>query len=155
MFCSNTGVEQAPEKSQHSRLTLEKKSLLPTLPGFELAIFPSQVWHSNQQAIPARRNYIYNIYIYIDREREYIYTLCEFQPKYITSLLKMAEVRKREEERRVERKVQKEREEEGNQFADKEAFVTSAYKKKMLEQQALEEKERREAAMEGELPVNN
>lgn len=63
----------------------------------------------------------------------------------------MAEVRKREEERRVERKVQKEREEEGSQFADKEAFVTSAYKKKMQEQQEQEERERREAAMEGEM----
>ena len=61
----------------------------------------------------------------------------------------MAEVRKREEERRVERKVQKEREEEGNQYADKEAFVTSAYKKKMQERQEQEERERREAAMEG------
>ena len=86
----------------------------------------------------------------------YIYTsvcVCDFQPKYISGLLKMAEVRKREEERRIERKVQKEREEEGNQFADKEAFVTAAYKKKMLEQQALEEKERREAAMEGTLSL--
>lgn len=79
--------------------------------------------------------------------------VCDFQPKYISGLLKMAEVRKREEERRIERKVQKEREEEGNQFADKEAFVTAAYKKKMLEQQALEEKERQEAAMEGTLSL--
>nr|KAG5700393.1 hypothetical protein BaRGS_029645 [Batillaria attramentaria] len=71
------------------------------------------------------------------------------KPKYITGLLKMAEVRKREEERRIERKVQREREEEGNKFEDKEAFVTSAYKKKMQEQQEAEEKERREAAMEG------
>ncbi|KAL8604613.1 hypothetical protein ACOMHN_013393 [Nucella lapillus] len=75
------------------------------------------------------------------------------KPKYIAGLLKMAEVRKREEERRMERKVQKEREEEGEQFADKEAFVTSAYKKKMLEQQAEAEKERREAAMEEMLDV--
>ncbi|PVD31391.1 hypothetical protein C0Q70_06803 [Pomacea canaliculata] len=69
------------------------------------------------------------------------------------SLLKMAEVRKREEERRTERKVQKEREEEGNQFADKEAFVTSAYKKKMLEQEEAEEKEKKEAALEAMLDV--
>ena len=71
------------------------------------------------------------------------------QPKYIGNLLKAAESRKKEEERRTERKVQKEREQEQGQFADKEAFVTSAYKKKMEEMQKEEEKERREAAMEG------
>ena len=53
------------------------------------------------------------------------YIIC--QPKYIGNLLKHAEVRKKEEERRVERQVQKERESEGKEFADKEAFVTSAY----------------------------
>ena len=52
-------------------------------------------------------------------------------------------------ERRLERKVQKEREEEGLQYADKEAFVTSSYKKKMQELAEEEERERREAEMEG------
>lgn len=32
-----------------------------------------------------------------------------------------------EQERRMERKIQKEREEEGGEFQDKEEFVTSAY----------------------------
>ena len=45
--------------------------------------------------------------------------------------------------------MQKEREQEKGQFADKEAFVTSAYKKKMEEMQKEEEQERREAEMEG------
>ena len=36
-------------------------------------------------------------------------------------------MRKKEEERRTERQVQKEREAEGNEYADKDAFVTSAY----------------------------
>ena len=45
--------------------------------------------------------------------------------------------------------VQKEREAEGAKFADKESFVTSAYKKKMLEMQAEEEREKQKAAMEG------
>ena len=49
------------------------------------------------------------------------------QPKYISNLLKFAETRKKEEERRVERQVQKEREAEGSEYADKDAFVTSAY----------------------------
>ena len=43
--CSNRGVEQTPKKkSQHTKLTLEKKVLLPLLPGFKLASFPSWVW---------------------------------------------------------------------------------------------------------------
>ena len=50
------------------------------------------------------------------------------KPKYIANLLKQAEIRNRENERRMERKVQKEREAEGEQFKDKEVFVTSAYR---------------------------
>ena len=48
------GVERTPNKSQHTKLTLEKKILLPLLPGFELATFRSQIRRSNQQAIPLR-----------------------------------------------------------------------------------------------------
>ena len=35
--CGNMGVEWTPNKSQHTKLTLEKIILLPPLPGFELA----------------------------------------------------------------------------------------------------------------------
>ena len=44
---------RTPNKSQHSKLTLEKKILPPFLPGFELATFRSRVRRSNQQAITA------------------------------------------------------------------------------------------------------
>ena len=37
--CGTTGVERAPNKSQHTELTLEKKIFPPLLPGFELATF--------------------------------------------------------------------------------------------------------------------
>ncbi len=40
--------------------------------------------------------------------------------------------------------VQKEREAEGDEFADKESFVTAAYRKKMEELQKLEEEERKQ-----------
>ena len=75
------------------------------------------------------------------------------QPKYMENLLKAAAQRKREQERLQERKVQREREAEGLEFADKEAFVTSAYKKKMEELAEEEERERREAEMEGILKL--
>ena len=51
--CGNTGVQRTPNKSQHTKLTLEKKILPPLLAGFELATFRSRVRRSNQQAVPA------------------------------------------------------------------------------------------------------
>lgn len=50
------------------------------------------------------------------------------KPKYINNLLKAAERRKREHEHRMERMIQKEREAEGEEFKDKESFITSAYR---------------------------
>lgn len=63
--------------------------------------------------------------------------------------MKAVDERKKEQERRDERKIQKEREAEGEQFADKEAYVTTAYKQKLLERKEEEEQEKREAVMEG------
>ncbi|NXL56780.1 NSRP1 protein, partial [Chordeiles acutipennis] len=74
-------------------------------------------------------------------------------PRYIHNILKAAEIRKKEQEKRMERKIQKEREMEGGEFAHKEAFVTSAYKKKLQERAEEEERERREAAIEAYLDV--
>ncbi|XP_069471353.1 nuclear speckle splicing regulatory protein 1 [Ambystoma mexicanum] len=77
----------------------------------------------------------------------------EKKPKYIQSLLQAVEVRKKEQEKRMEKKIQKEREAEGAEFEDKEAFVTSAYKKKLEERAEEEEQEKREAAIEASLDV--
>ncbi|XP_076302970.1 uncharacterized protein LOC143221385 [Lasioglossum baleicum] len=65
------------------------------------------------------------------------------KPKYIQNLLKAAERRKREQEHRIEKMVQKEREAEGEMYADKESFVTSAYRAKLEEFKKLEEEESR------------
>ncbi|XP_032390469.1 nuclear speckle splicing regulatory protein 1 isoform X3 [Etheostoma spectabile] len=75
------------------------------------------------------------------------------KPKYIHQLMRAVEDRKKEQERREERKIQKEREKEGEQFADKEAYVTSAYKQKLLEQKEEQEREKREAEIEAALDV--
>ncbi len=70
-------------------------------------------------------------------------------PKYMKNLLKSAEVRKRDQLRAKERLLQKEREAEGDEFADKEKFVTGAYKAQQEEIRRLEEEEAaREAAEE-------
>ena len=72
------------------------------------------------------------------------------QPRYIGALMKAAEERKREQDIMFERKVQKERELEGDMFADKEAFMTSAYKREMIARVEMEQRLRREAEKEGE-----
>jgi len=65
------------------------------------------------------------------------------KPKYMDNLLAAAEVRKRDQLRAKERLLQKEREEEGEEFADKEKFVTGAYREQQAEMQRLEEEERK------------
>lgn len=65
----------------------------------------------------------------------------EKKSKYIQKLLKTAERRKKEQEHRIERMVQKEREAEGEMYADKESYVTSAYRAKLEEFKKMEEEE--------------
>ncbi|XP_030452967.1 uncharacterized protein LOC115674645 [Syzygium oleosum] len=66
----------------------------------------------------------------------------ERKPKYIEKLLKKAEQRQREQEIVYERKLAKERSTEDHLYADKDKFVTSAYKKKLAEQAKWMEEER-------------
>merc|ERR1712059_241123 len=75
------------------------------------------------------------------------------KPKYMTALLKSGDERQKEFERRIERQVQKEREAEGEQFADKESFVTSAYGKKMEEIAKQEEEQAGIDSIESALDV--
>ena len=44
---------RTPNKTLHTKLTQEKKILLPLLSGFQLATFQSGAWRSYQQALPA------------------------------------------------------------------------------------------------------
>ena len=71
------------------------------------------------------------------------------KPKYIGALLASAETRKLDHIRAEEFMIQREREQEGDMYADKERFVTQAYKDQMekVRQAEKEEKER-----EGKLP---
>ncbi|KAK2580980.1 hypothetical protein KPH14_006040 [Odynerus spinipes] len=77
------------------------------------------------------------------RNRVKVVKIQEKKPKYIQNLLKAAEQRKKEQEHRIERMVQKEREAEGTMYADKESFVTSAYRAKLEEFKQMEEEEAR------------
>lgn len=71
-------------------------------------------------------------------------------PKYMGSLMQSAEVRKRDQLRAKERLLQKEREAEGDEFADKEKFVTGAYKAQQEEVRRMEEEEAKREAEEQE-----
>lgn len=70
------------------------------------------------------------------------------ESKYISRLLVAADKRKIEYETRIERKVQKEREAEGDKYKDKEVFVTAAYREKLEEMKKAEEAAQREEYLE-------
>ncbi|KAJ5084142.1 hypothetical protein NUU61_008721 [Penicillium alfredii] len=76
-------------------------------------------------------------------------------PKYMTSLLRSAEVRKRDQLRARDRQLAKEREAEGDEFADKEKFVTSAYKAQQEELRKIEEEDARREKEEEERRKQN
>lgn len=74
----------------------------------------------------------------------------EGSSKYMSALMRTAEIRKRDQLRARDRLLAKEREAEGDEFADKEKFVTAAYRaqqeevKRMEEEEAKREKEEEE-----------
>lgn len=70
------------------------------------------------------------------------------EAKYINRLMVAAEKRKLENESRMERKVQKERDAEGDKYIDKEVFVTSAYRAKLEALKKAEEESQREEYLE-------
>ncbi|KAI1393719.1 coiled-coil domain-containing protein 55-domain containing protein [Hypoxylon trugodes] len=67
----------------------------------------------------------------------------ERKPKYMKNLLASAAVRKRDALIAEEKKIAREREEEGDEYADKEKFVTEAYKKQQEENRRIEAEERK------------
>ncbi|KAG6814369.1 hypothetical protein H0H92_010955 [Tricholoma furcatifolium] len=67
----------------------------------------------------------------------------ERKPKYIRGLLESAATRKLDHLRAEEKLMQREREAEGDEFKDKEVFVTQAYKDQMAEVRKAEEEERK------------
>ncbi|RXK37737.1 hypothetical protein M231_04986 [Tremella mesenterica] len=66
----------------------------------------------------------------------------ERKPRYIENFLASAQTRRLDRLRAEEKMLQLEREKEGDEFDDKEKFVTEAYKKQMEEVRKAEEEER-------------
>ncbi|KAK2070171.1 hypothetical protein P8C59_004690 [Phyllachora maydis] len=65
------------------------------------------------------------------------------RPKYFGSIQRAAEVRERDRLIAEEKRLKRERDAEGAEFADKEKFVTEAYKRQQEENRRLEELEKR------------
>lgn len=70
------------------------------------------------------------------------------KPKYINNLLDAAARRKQDQQVAREKQLQRERENEGDEFADKEKFVTGAYKEQQEDTRRLEEEEKKRAEEE-------
>ncbi|EGN95943.1 hypothetical protein SERLA73DRAFT_185382 [Serpula lacrymans var. lacrymans S7.3] len=70
------------------------------------------------------------------------------KPKYIHGLLNSAATRRLDYLRAEEKMIQREREAEGDEFNDKEAFVTQAYKDQMAEVRRAEEEEKKRDELE-------
>ncbi|KAK7181790.1 hypothetical protein DPSP01_012531 [Paraphaeosphaeria sporulosa] len=71
-------------------------------------------------------------------------------PKYMEALFESAEQRKKDQLRARDKILQREREAEGDEFADKEKFVTGAYKLQQEEARKAEEEERKKQEEEEE-----
>lgn len=83
------------------------------------------------------------VYDSIKPEKKVVQEDVERRPKYMKSLIASAAVRKRDALIAEEKKIARERDAEGEEFADKEKFVTEAYKKQQEENRKIEEEERR------------
>ncbi|EGF84343.1 hypothetical protein BATDEDRAFT_85063 [Batrachochytrium dendrobatidis JAM81] len=70
------------------------------------------------------------------------------KPRYIEALLSASSKRKIELERAEERKIQREREEDGDKFGEKDMFVTEAYLQRKEELRKIEEEEKRKEETE-------
>ncbi|KAJ3515817.1 hypothetical protein NMY22_g14353 [Coprinellus aureogranulatus] len=72
----------------------------------------------------------------------------ERKPKYIGNLLNAAATRKLDHLRAEEKMMQREREKEGDEFKDKESFVTAGYQEQLEQMRKAEEEERQREEME-------
>ncbi|KAL7007168.1 hypothetical protein EMMF5_003394 [Cystobasidiomycetes sp. EMM_F5] len=74
------------------------------------------------------------------------------KPKYVSGLLQAAETRKKDRIRAEDKLIEREREKEGDEFQDKDAFVTQAYKEQQAELRRAEEEERIREEQEAKKP---
>ncbi|POR37221.1 Nuclear speckle splicing regulatory protein 1-like protein [Tolypocladium paradoxum] len=141
---------------QGSRKGLKSKNTLPTQPPkLKAKGQPSAMFGDLSSSLSSRKNaeaaeeldpsvYEYDsVYDSLKPKKQATKEDAERKPKYMQSLLQAAEVRKRDALIAEEKKIAREREAEGDEYAGKEKFVTEAYKKQQEENKRLEEEEKR------------
>ncbi|PMB69590.1 Nuclear speckle splicing regulatory protein 1 [Beauveria bassiana] len=84
-----------------------------------------------------------NVYEFFKPQKQATKEDVEKKPKYMKNLIQAADVRKRDLLIAEEKKIARDREAEGDEFADKEKFVTAAYKKQQEENRRIEEEEKK------------
>ncbi|PNY27945.1 Nuclear speckle splicing regulatory protein 1-like protein [Tolypocladium capitatum] len=141
---------------QASRKGLKWKNTRPTQPPNLKARGPSSAMFKDlSSSLSSRKNaeaaeeldpsvYEYDsVYDSLKPKKQTTKEDAERKPKYMQSLLQAAEVRKRDALIAEEKKIAREREAEGDEYAGKEKFVTEAYKKQQEENKRLKEEEKR------------
>ncbi|KAI1265189.1 hypothetical protein F5Y18DRAFT_387712 [Xylariaceae sp. FL1019] len=152
----DNGFLSAPSKNQHpERKSTKPRGLLPNQPSSKNKKSQISQYGDLSSALESRRHqeaaeeldpsiYDYDaVYDSLKPEKKVAQEDIERKPKYMKNLIASAAVRKRDAVIAEEKKIAREREEEGEEYADKEKFVTEAYKKQQEENRRIEEEERR------------
>ncbi|KAK4983457.1 hypothetical protein LTR66_008823 [Elasticomyces elasticus] len=127
-----------PQLSQYGDLSANRVAQRTAQQAEELdpTIYDYDTFHTAQSSIRAAKK---------EAERQ---DAIARKPKYIHNLLDAANKRKQDQLVAKEKLLQREREAEGDEFADKERFVTEAYKAQQEETRKAQEEEERKKAEE-------
>lgn len=158
LFADDEDEDEAKEKEQQGEMNLglnQAKSKKPTAPGKDFTNLSAM--HSSKKHAKEAEELDPSIYSYdavydslhAKPTKSSVDTKSE-TPKYMQNLLQSAEIRKRDQLRAKDRQLAREREAEGDEFDDKEKFVTSAYKAQQEELRKAEEEEARREQEEEE-----
>ncbi|KAK8202179.1 hypothetical protein M8818_005705 [Zalaria obscura] len=130
--------KQAPEQNVYADLSSDRVSNKHASTAAELdaAIYDYDAFHDAHTSVTAAKK--------AAAKQDAV----ERKPKYMNNLLDAASKRKQDQLIAREKLLQKEREAEGDEFADKEKFVTGAYKAQQEEARRLEEEEKKKAEEE-------
>lgn len=152
-----TTAKSEPERTKPSK---PKNGLVKEPPKLKSKTQPAAMFGDLSSALESRKNaeaaaeldssvYEYdNVYDSFKPKKQTTKEDEERKPKYMRNLLQAAEVRKRDALIAEEKKIAREREAEGDEFEDKEKFVTAAYKKQQEENRRIEEEEKKKEEKE-------
>ena len=149
-----TTVENAPTKPSKTAFSIKPNGSKPKLGGNGSKKAPISMYGDLSSSLTSKKHaetaeeldsniYEYDaVYDSLKPQKKTTQEDVEKKPKYMSNLIAAAAVRKRDATIAEEKKLAREREAEGDEYADKEKFVTSAYKKQQEENRRLEEEER-------------